>query len=542
MDEACQTLQKASLYVFEQVLYGLGRVESIIDDIQRTVFMPEVTDEILILPSHKLAEKIRKRELTSEKVVRVFVERAKLVNGQLNAIIDERYEAAIEDAKQVDEFLKTTPLTEEQLAQEKPFLGLPFSAKDSIQVAGMRCSSGCVRRKDLVANEDAPVVANYKKAGAIPFAITNVPELLLWFATSNKLYGTTNNPFNPRRTPGGSSGGEAALMSSAGTPLSICSDIGGSIRMPAFYCGLFGHKPTHRVIDWHGTFPQITEDIEDIFSFGPITRYAGDLLPALKVMAGDKFSLFKDIEKPVDMKKMRVFYIDQSDVFMTTQVESYVQRAIRESAEHFAQKYQVPCERAKFENLKYISLWYTLLFSSSQEVSSLITENTYKINPFYELAKYLVGKSDYSPSALTVAAAQSTVQAACSTRLTPDIHEKARETLRLARLEFAELLGDDGILICASLPRTAPFHAASLLEFTNICYPMLMNYLGAPTTQVPVGKEASMPYGIQIAATPFNDRLTLAAAKELEQVFGGWLLPFDANGLDKRDKPPSANQ
>lgn len=491
--------------------------------------LPPVRDEILIMATHELAAKIRRRELTSEQVVRAFINRIRTVQPHLNAIIDERFDAAIKESKAIDEFLRTTELTEEELGQQKPFLGLPFTAKDSIQVAGMKWTSGCLRRKDIVSCEDAPVVKTLKKAGAIPIALTNVPELLLWFASSNKLYGTTNNPFDLTRTPGGSSGGEAALISSAGSPLSICSDIGGSIRMPAFHCGLFGHKPTHQVIDYHGTFPAIEDGLEELFSFGPITRYADDLLPSLKVMAGDNYHLFRDIDKPVDLCNIRVFYLDECGDDMSTQVEPYVRNSIREAAEHFGSKYGVPVEKAHFKHFKNIALWYTVLFSSNQDVSKLITDNTYKINPFYELCKSVIGQSDFSPSALTVAAAQATTQATCSPQTNPEVWEKAHESLRLAKKEFNALLGDDGVFIYVTLPRTAPSHYASVFEFTNVCCPMVMNYLNAPTTQIPVGTHEGLPYGLQVAASPFNDRLTLAVAKELEQVFGGWIRPFDTN-------------
>lgn len=489
--------------------------------------LPPVTEEILLLPTHEIAARIRRRELSSEEVVRTFINRTRLVQIYLNAVIDERYDEAIMDAKAIDEFLKTTELTIEELERQKPFLGLPFTAKDSIQVAGMRWSSGCYRRKDIISHEDAPVVKNYRKAGAIPIALTNVPELLLWFASSNKLYGTTNNPFDLSRTPGGSSGGEAALVSACGTPLSICSDIGGSIRMPAFHCGLFGHKPTHEVIDYHGTFPEVTDGLEKLFSFGPITRFVDDLLPALRVMAGDQIALLNRIDEPVDMKKIRVFFMDDVQNEMSTQVEPCISESIRQAANHLQQKYGCSVEKAQFKYFKHVSLWFTLLFSNNQEVSSLITENTYKINPFFELCKSMIGQSDFSPSALTVAAAQTTTQATCSPNQQPQLYEKTKETLSKAQKEFKALLGDDGILLYVTLPRTAPNHYASFFEFTNVCCPMVMNYLNAPVTQVPTGVHEGLPFGIQVAASPYNDRLTLAVAKELETLFGGWIKPFD---------------
>lgn len=498
--------------------------------------LPPITDEILIIPVPALAEKIRKRQLSSERVVKAFIERTKLVQHYLNAIVDERFEDAIKEAKAIDEFLKTCTMSEAQLASLKPLLGVPFTTKDSIQVAGMKWSSGCLRRKDIIGSEDAPVIRNYKRAGAIPIALTNVPELLLWFATSNKLYGTTNNPFDLSRTPGGSSGGEAALMSSGGSPLSISSDIGGSIRMPAFHCGLFGHKPTHGIIDWHGTFPTITENLKSIFTFGPIARYAEELPLALRVMAAENYHQFKDIEKPVELSKIKFYYVDECDNSLAAPVASYISKSIREAAEYFASKHGCSMQKANFRHLKHVPLWYTILFSNNQDVASLITENTYKINPFYELCKSALGQSEFSPSALTVAAAQEATKSAFSHESAPLVHEKARNSLDMAQKEFQDLLGDDGVLLCATLPRTAPTHYAALFEFNNICYPMLMNYLNAPTTAVPMGTHSGLPFGIQVSATAYNDRLTLAVAKELERAFGGWIKPVDVQ-LDTDQKP-----
>lgn len=487
--------------------------------------LPPITDEILLLPTHELAAKIRRRELSSEDVVRTFVSRCKLVQIHLNAIIDERFEAAIEDAKAIDKFLKTTTLSEDELAKQKPFLGLPFTAKDSIQITGMKWTAGCYRRKNIVAPEDAPIIKNYRKAGAIPIALTNVPELLLWFASSNKLYGSTNNPFDLSRTPGGSSGGEAALMSACGTALSICSDIGGSIRMPAFHCGLFGHKPTPKVVNWRGTFPEISNGLEELFSFGPLTRYADDIEPALRVLAGENVELLHNFGRPVDMKKLRIFYMLDGGNSMATSVEPYIKEAIRDAVKHFEQKYNIQAEHVELRYIRYVTLWYTVLFANNQEVSSLITENTYKINPFYELFKSAIGQSDFSPSALAVAAAQATTQAACNPGNSPQVFERAYETLELAKEELNTILGDNGVFMYATLPRTALTHYGSMFDFNNVCYPLVMNYLGVPVTQVPLGTHEGLPYGIQVAATPHNDRLTIAVAKELESAFGGWIKP-----------------
>lgn len=150
--------------------------------------------------------------------------------------------------------------------------------------------------------------------------------------------------------------------------------------------------------------------------------------------------------------------------------------------------------------------------------------------------KAVVGQSDYSPSALTVAAAQASTQATCSPDSRPELYEKTLETLAQAQREFKALLGDDGNLLYVTLSRTAPSHYAALFEFTNVCCPMVMNYLGAPVTQVPTGLHEGLPYGIRVAATPHNDRLTIAVARELERLFGGWIKPCDITLNDRPDE------
>ncbi len=166
--------------------------------------------------------------------------------------------------------------------------GVPMTIKDAIATAGIRSTGGAPIHAELVPTQDAPAVAALRAAGAIVFGKTNVP---LWsgdIQTFNELFGTTNNPWDPTRTPGGSSGGAAAAVSCAMTAAELGTDIGGSVRVPAAFCGVFGHKPSYGVVPQQGYLdsdygPSITD--ADVNVFGPIARSAADLGALLDVVA-----------------------------------------------------------------------------------------------------------------------------------------------------------------------------------------------------------------------------------------------------------------
>lgn len=195
------------------------------------------------------------------------------------------------------------------MAKTKPFLGVPISTKDCIKVKGLLNTSGLYHRKDLRADEDAPVIKQMRDAGAIPFALTNTSELCMWWESVNCVHGRTNNPYDTNRIVGGSSGGEGAIQASAASPFGIGSDIGGSIRMPAFFNGIFGHKPTRFVINSEGQHPKpFCDEQESMLSSGPMCRYAVDLKPMMKVIAvKEKLPLLR-LDEPVDVKKLKVYY------------------------------------------------------------------------------------------------------------------------------------------------------------------------------------------------------------------------------------------
>lgn len=248
-------------------------------------------------------------QVTSVEVLKAFIERIQEVNPLINCVVDERFSEALKDAEEADRLVASGTMTEEELATQKPFLGVPISTKDCIKVKGLLNTSGLYHRKDFRSEEDAPVIKQMREAGAIPFALTNVAEVCMWWESNNCVHGRTRNPYDTNRIVGGSSGGEGAVQGSAASPFGIGADIGGSVRLPAFCNGIFGHKASRYVTNNDGQYPPaLSEDQASMMSFGPMVRYAVDLKPMLKVIAKKEKLPALRLDEPVDVKKLKVFY------------------------------------------------------------------------------------------------------------------------------------------------------------------------------------------------------------------------------------------
>ena len=229
----------------------------------------------------ELAAAIRSKEISSRELLDVYVERIERMNGPINAVVTLDVDRARIAATEADE----ATARGDDLG---PLHGLPITIKDALEVEGIRSTGGAVALTDYVPSTDAYVVTKLKRAGAIVFGKTNVPEWSGDLQTYNEIFGTTNNPWDTSRVPGGSSGGPAAAVSCGFTSFEIGTDIGGSIRIPSHCCGVFGVKPSFGVVPQRGYLDHVgggTTDA-DINVFGPIARSADDLDLLLGVVAG----------------------------------------------------------------------------------------------------------------------------------------------------------------------------------------------------------------------------------------------------------------
>jgi amidase len=226
-----------------------------------------------------LTTRLRSGDITSIDLVELYLSRIALHNPAINAVVAPQFEVAREAALAADDALARG---------EEPGLlhGLPITVKESYDVAGLPSTFGLSGLKDNIARVDSLPVARLKAAGAIILGKTNVPPNLADWQTINPVYGTTVNPWDFARTPGGSSGGSAAALAAGFSALEIGSDIGGSIRMPAHYCGVWGHKPSFGLVPARGHGKPGQTAPSDISVYGPLARSAADLGLALDILAG----------------------------------------------------------------------------------------------------------------------------------------------------------------------------------------------------------------------------------------------------------------
>lgn len=485
--------------------------------------MPPIRDLLLLESATTIALKIRTKKITSEQALDSYITRIKEVNPVLNCVVADRFDEARKEARAADDLIKSGTIPEETLAKEKPFLGVPFTTKDCISVKGLIHSAGLVCRKNILAEEDAAVIANLRQAGAIPIALTNVSELCMWWESANHVHGRTNNPYNTSRIVGGSSGGEGCAQASAASAFGIGSDIGGSIRMPAFFNGVFGHKPSPLAISNAGQYPEpVTEEQNKFLGIGPICRRAEDLLPILKVISKNLPRL--RLDEPVDIKKIK-FYYQESDggSNFVSQVSPDIKELFGRISLHLEKAHSIKTNKVAFSRFKKSGpMWFAnMKAQAGPTFPEQLTNLKGCINPWWELVKWTVGKSEHTFIGLATCLLE---KGGC--RYGDDKHQylvKERDELRL---EVLDVLGDDGVLLYPTHPTSAPYHNQPLAKPFNFSYTGLINVLKLPATAIPMGLDRhGLPIGIQVVSNDGNDRLCLAVARELEKAFGGWVPP-----------------
>jgi fatty acid amide hydrolase len=229
------------------------------------------------LSAREIARRIAAGDLSSSEVVAYFIARLKAVNGKLNAVTVELFDSARKTAAEVDRAVARG----EKLAS---LAGVPVTIKECFDLAGTASTFGLPSRRHLIESADDPHVAALRAAGAIPIAKTNVPQLLIYTETDNPLYGRTNNPWNLERSCGGSSGGEAAVIAAGASPLGLGNDIGGSLRVPAAFCGICSIRPTAGRTPDHCAHGLPVGQRGIVSQVGPMARHVDDLTLALRVL------------------------------------------------------------------------------------------------------------------------------------------------------------------------------------------------------------------------------------------------------------------
>ncbi|XP_014486670.1 PREDICTED: fatty-acid amide hydrolase 2-like [Dinoponera quadriceps] len=359
--------------------------------------------------------------------------------------------------------------------------------------------TGCtLAHKGRKATTDTFVVKMLRDAGAILLCVTNTPEMCGGLDCYNFLHGRSYNPYDTRYTPGGSSGGEAALLGAGGSLIGIAADFSGSIRVPGLFCGIFGFKPTSQVIPSRDHFPtHNNEYFQKYVAFGPMTRYADDLSLFMKVISM-KSNRDLRLEEPVDWKQMKVYYRHNLGKSLSIlSLSSEFKQCILKATIHFVER-GVHTEEIPIEWPALLFEMTVMQFMHMEELDVLIDAKNPKLrkNPIVEMIKAIFGQSHHTMSLLYVASVNHVCHRIYS----------GKEMLRYYSQRFKEfqqklqkLLGKNGVLIYPTFRNTAPFPELAFGELANlVLYSSLVNVLGFPAVQIPMGLNSKgMPMGLQ---------------------------------------------
>ena len=457
--------------------------------------------EITLLSAVSMADKIRSKEISSIELVEAHLARIAELNPKLNAFVQIDAEGARQQARLSDEALSRGVIL-------GPLHGVPVSIKSSISVKGLRWESGSKLRAGIVAAEDARLVTRLRDAGAINLGTTNCPELLMAWETDNLLYGRTNNPCNLSRTAGGSSGGEAAAIASGCSAGGVGSDGGGSIRVPAHFCGICGLKPTPGRIPSTGHFPTSVGPFALLGVVGPMARTVADLKILFESMQGPDDGEALAAPVPVrwpglqDLKNLRIGYFEEEG---RTPVTAETRAAVRTAAEVLrGSGFDVrPFRTEALPQAR--QLWWQLFgVAGAMLLAPMLKGREEELSP---ILKQFVRR--------TVGDKPHTAQSLLDAWITRDI----------LRTQIFEQMREYPILLCpvASIPafrhgeRSWSIDGKTVKYLDAWSYCEWFNLLGMPAVAVPVARSLEgLPIGVQIAGKPWAEEIVLSVAEILD--------------------------
>ncbi len=457
-----------------------------------------------------MAKKVRDREISPVELAEAHLKKIEKLNPKLNAFVHVEPGRVMRQAREAE----AAVINREQLG---PLHGVPISIKSSIEVSGIRCESGTRLRSGFVAKEDAPLVSRLRQAGAIVLGVTNTPEMLMAWETNNLLYGRTNSAWGAERTPGGSSGGEAAAISSGMSAGGVGSDGGGSIRVPAHFSGICGLKPTPGRVPATGHFPPSGGPFALIGVVGPMARTVADLSALFNVIQGaddgDTCSAPVPLRWPTDadLKQLRVGYFEDDG---RTPVTAEIRQAVRTAAECLRSAgFQV--EPFRPEGLEEARVLWKKFFvkMGGMMLRPMFDLKEQNANPL--LKEFL----DWS---------------AAEPELTGPGLLDAWIRRDAVRADVLKQMRQFPILLCppAAVPafrhgeRSWTVDGKTVHYLDAWSYTEWFNILGNPAAVVPVSQSAEgSPVGVQIVGRPWEEEEVLAIAMEIERACGGWKIP-----------------
>ena len=465
----------------------------------------------------QLASLIRDGEVSSREVVDAHIAKVKRVNPMINAVVVDRFDAARAEADAADAY--------QQRSRSLPmFHGVPCTIKESFAVQGMPNSAGLVARKDHRALEDAITVKRLRAAGGVVMGVTNTSELCMWMETHNRIYGRTKNPYDQTKHVGGSSGGEGAIIGSGASPFGLGADVGGSIRMPAFFNGVFGHKPSAGLVPNSGQFPIAHGRALRYLSSGPLCRRAEDLWPLLTTLAGPdgedlECERMKLGSPKIKLSKVRIVHVPGVTSPLMSDVDTALLDAQQQAVDWLASRGAEVVER-QFEPLKdAFDIWSSMLGEAEGPSVFRNSMGKGKRRILGQLARRPAGRAEHTTIAMLTGLLENT------TFWSKKRLERMLQAGAALRAAMLEAMGDDGVLFFPTHPKMATRHRSPMLTPFNSGYTGIINVMELPATQVPMGLHGGLPTGFQIVGTPGGDHRTVGLALQLEERFGGWVPP-----------------
>ena len=460
-------------------------------------------DELIYSPLAAIVGAIRAREVSAREVLEAHLARIEQVNGGLNAVVQLCAERARAEAEAADAAVRRG-------GELGPLHGVPITLKDSHDTAGVVSSGGTLGRRNFVPERDSTVTARLCAAGAILIGKTNTPELTLSGETDNLVYGRSNNPFDPARTPGGSSGGAAAIICAGGSPLDLGSDTGGSIRLPAHFCGIAGIKPSAGRVPRSGHIvPWGMGALDAWTTIGPMARRVEDLALTLPIICGpdgvDPAVAPMPLGDPADVEigALRIAWYAEVDGYQRPSDDTKAVLAAAVGA--LAERVRSVAEDQPPALSRSVDLWPRIGGGDGRAwVDRMLKRwGTTEISPLLEK-----GFARIEPS-------------------TAAEYTEALEAQDRFRSEMLGFIQRYDAIVAPVASQPAPLHGGTY-EGGNrtMFYTGPYNICGWPGAVVRCGSSAEgLPIGVQIIARPWRDDVALALAAALESALGGWQRP-----------------
>lgn len=466
----------------------------------------------MVAPTASLIELIAALEsgaVSARELLSLYLDRVERLDPAINSVVTVEAERAMAEAAHIDESRAAGQ-------QMGALAGVPITIKDALATAGIRSTGGAIELRDFVPDTDATVVATARDEGAIVFGKTNVPRWSGDYQSYNEMFGATNNPWDPSKTPGGSSGGPAAAVAMGLTGFEIGTDIGGSIRLPSAFCGVYGHKPTFGIIPTFGYLDSVHyhRNVADVNVFGPIARSIDDLDLLVDILAGpnpdDAVAWRLELPPPraVELGDFRVAaWLDDPFAPVHPSVREVLEEALTALDRAGAR-----VDYGRRPDLDPATAWINgaNLISAATDISD--SDDRAHIE-----ASETLGMSHH---------------------LWDVLNRQRGETRR----RWAEFFTDIDVLLCPVSSATAFAHTHStngsnwadgvLTDYDDMPYRHLLRWntlIGSaylPVTTPPVGRTAaSLPVGIQVVAPHLHDRTALTFARRITEVLGGYQPP-----------------